>query len=285
MSGDGTEPLAPTLEDFMREALDNSYGWVTLDALLYKVPKELRDADAAEKIVWRWAETGKARLNVGGGTIRIVRVDPAAALPLLPTAAPVAAPSPVRPPTPVPDAQSPTEARRAAAQGLRRSPEVSPAKPITPNEEGIMPGKRRSSEEIHELVTSALKAGPLKRPEIGAKTGLSDSVVGRALEGMKGKIKREGAGRGTKYALANGAKGATPDFTKPEVRARAARLVRAAATQPSSQKPPTALRGVDDLTLKLLTLDGHIQAHKQAGRTISAYILSEIRADLERLAA
>jgi hypothetical protein len=59
----------------------------------------------------------------------------------------------------------------------------------------------------------------------------------------------------------------------------------AAAPAPARTGKNRKQQGVADLDLKLLVLENHICSSQDAGRPLTAHVLREIRADLERLAA
>lgn len=138
--------------------------------------------------------------------------------------------------------------------------------------------ERKSMRITADQVLQALKK-PMTTAEIANELGANAAAVGWHLKTL-GKTKKvhKPEGRMGPWALLNGHGTAKPIAAAPKVAAK-----KRVPPRPASLDPMR--HAVGDFGLKVKTLEACIDEAKAASRNITAFILAEIRDDLERMAA
>lgn len=238
------------LEVLVRQVLEASFGWIALDTILEALPREQRNAPAVEKLLFVLETRGVIRLTARPGrSILVCFVREG----YEPTA------------TVLPD--PPPKAKPRAIKYFHTSRLIQSCTPTAPTPENTV-----MSDDTAATILKVIAAGPIRIGALAKRVKL--------------------AGVTCRYHLVRLAKEGKVEQTDPSNRMSAWQLVGAkaaaapeAATRNGHKRPiqTTARKGVHDLELKLQTLDALAEAAKADGRSISAFILGEVRADLQRL--
>lgn len=247
--------VALDLEVTVREILENAFGWVAIDAILFKIPAEQRNKAEVEKLLFALADRNVVRLNIRDGRGMLVELIKAG---YKPTAEVLPDPAP--------------RVRASASPqltGWRRPPGALrlPPTPLPP--ETIVPDNTEAA------ILKIVREGPIRIGALAERVKVSGATCRYHLVRLakEGKVEQADAANRMSAWQVPGAKAAS---------------VAPAASPRNGHKrtiPTTRKSGIDDLALKLQTLEACAEAAKADGRSIVVFILGEIRADLARLAA
>lgn len=252
------------LEVLVRQVLEASFGWIALGTILEALPREQRNAAAVEKLLFVLETRGVIRLTARPGRsilVCFVREGYEPTATVLPDPPPKAKPRAIKyfhtsgSATPLP-----------AAAGRR----FRPIQPAPTPENTVM------SDDTAATILKIIAAGPIRIGDLAKRVKLSGATCRYHLVRLAkdGKVAQtDASNRMSAWQLVGAKAAAAPE----------------AATPRNGHKrpiPTTARKGsIHDLELKLQTLEALAEAAKADGRSISAFILGEVRADLERLAA
>lgn len=267
------------LHDAIAAALKKHGGWSTPLQLRDMLPNGFSRGEAFDFALTQMIAARRVENRITGD-MRLVRlaVDQPASAPQPPQ--PFVAPGPG---SAVTGAFHPAPPK-VRLQMVGNTDEVQPPRQKPPRKESRMPSTTlKKPEQILDLLAEK----PMTKADIAKALGLKEPATYFHLKNLAKAKKIHRVEEGNVWTLLNG-KGAPPSLT--------AAQAKPGPVQPGVKKrvaAATKLRvvsgknsgGVDDVDLKLQVLDNHIDAAREAGRAVSAYILGQIRDDLERLAA